>query len=305
MSQIGYQGWIPHPTETEAFARSLPPLYAEQASALQEDDDNEDRLAYRHLTALIERHDQGDRWLKDGRLNSRDQNPAGTCVGFGTATPMDVLAACDIAIRKEPERWVTTFSADWCYAASRHISNNLGRGDGSYGSAAAQAIREWGTILQLGELSGYDFERARLWARRGVPSSLRTEAGEHKVVHTARVVDADAAWSLVGNYYPFNMCSDIGWNNDRDSDGAIRRDGSWSHSMGVTSRRTTPGGRRLFLVHQSWGNNWTDGPYWEDQPLGSFWADFDDIDQAVRQGDTFAYSGYEGFVRRKPDHTVL
>jgi hypothetical protein len=311
MQNVGAQGWKPDEEATEAFVRSLPPIYAQQVDQLIDEDDEVDCLNYRFLTNLIQKDGDPDRWLNDqGQLLSRNQNPAGTCVGFGTATPLDILAAADIAVRREPEAFAGTFSPDWCYGASREISGNLGRWDGSYGSAAAKAIREWGTLLQSDsryseDLQSYDYKRARYWARYGVPEDLRTAAGDHKVLHTTRVNNADEAWVLIGNAYPFNMCSNIGWNADRDSDGAIRRRGNWSHSMGVTSRRTTPSGRRLFLVHQSWGDRWTGGPYWEDQPLGSFWADFDDIDRAIRQGDTFSYSGYEGFIRRRPDHTVL
>lgn len=307
MIRVGSQGYKPDPVATEAFVQSLPTSYAIQAMALKDDDDNRDMLNYRNLTKLIKSHVQSAaRWLNDkGQLHSRNQNPAGTCVGFGTATPLDILAACDIAVRNEPERYEGTFSPDWCYGASRDISGNLGRWDGSYGSAAAKAIREWGTLLQLESLDQYDYQRARYWARVGVPDEMKTKARPHKVIFTTRLKDIEQTWSCIGNGYPFNMCSNIGWKGNRDSDGAIKRKSSWSHSMGVTSRRTTPSGRRLFLVHQSWGDNWTGGPYFEDQPLGSFWADWDDIERAIKQGDSFAYSGYEGFVRRRPDYTVL
>ena len=306
MILVGAQGYKPDPEGTEAFVRTLPLSYAIQALALKEDDDGRDCLNYRNLTRLIKLHGDIDRWLNESnQLRSRNQNPAGTCVGFGTATPLDILAACDITCRNEPELFKGTFSPDWCYGASRDISGHLGRSDGSYGGAAAKAIREWGTLLQIDELEQYDYKKTRWWARYGVPEELKSLADPHKVIFTTRLEDAEEAWSCVGNGYPFNMCSNVGWNGDRDSDGAIRRKGSWSHSMGVTSRRTTPGGRRLLLVHQSWGDNWTGGSYFEDQPLGSFWADFKDIDKAVQQGDSFSYSGYEGFVRRRPDHTVL
>jgi hypothetical protein len=309
MPMIQNFGYTPNPEETEAFVQSLPPAYAKQAQALADDDtdDGADALNYRLLAAMFPK---GSPWLNDdGQLVSLNQNPAGTCVGFGTAIAEDVLAACDIAMRREPEEWVARFSPDAAYAISRHISGHLGRGDGSYGGAAAKGIREWGTVHQLVygdiDLTKYDYKRTREWALRGVPESIRTAAGPHKIRHTVQLETVEQAWGLVGNGYPYNMCSNVGWESKRDADGACRRRGSWSHSMGVTSRRTTASGRRLFLVHQSWGDNWTSGPYYEDQPFGSFWADWEDIDRAIRQGDSFAYSGYEGFVRRRPDHRVL
>jgi hypothetical protein len=106
----------------------------------------------------------------------------------------------------------------------------------------------------------------------------------------------------LGAGYTINMCSSLGFSGRRDAEGIIRRRGSWSHSMAVTSRRTTASGNRLVLVHQSWGDNWTDGPYWQDMPWGSFWIHIEDFGVAVRQRDSFAHASYQGFLPRQlPD----
>jgi hypothetical protein len=297
-------GYFPHPEETEQFVATLPRSYWEQADLLVAADDNRDALNYRALVALLKQ--QNSPWVRDVdgsiRLVSRNQGPAGTCVGFGTCTTCDVVAAADIAVRKEPESWMAMFAADALYAIGRHASGDLGRGDGSYGSAAAKGIREWGTVHQLVydkiDLREYDYRRARSWAATGVPNEIRQLCGEHKFNSTIRIESIEQAWSLIGNGYAFNMCSGLGFQGNRDKEGAIAQRGGWSHSMAVTSRRTTESGRRLFLVHQSWGDNWTGGPYWQDQPLGSFWADWEAIARGIRGRDCFAYAGYQGFVQR-------
>jgi hypothetical protein len=193
-------------------------------------------------------------------------------------------------------------AADGLYALSRDISGDLGRGDGSYGSAAAKGIRECGVIHQRKygdvDLTSYSADRCRAWAMKGVPQVVKDEAKKTPMRATTLLKSVEQAWAATGNGYAFNMCSDVGWDSQRDSDGACRRSGSWGHSMAVTSRRTA-GSRRLFLVHQSWGNDWTGGPYWLDQPLGSFWADWDSIERAILQGDCFVYGDYDGFPRRQ------
>ena len=105
------------------------------------------------------------------------------------------------------------------------------------------------------------------------------------------------------NGYPINVCSSQGFAKQRDSEGVCRPSGSWSHSMSIIARRTTNNGRKLFLIWNSWGDNWCSGPYWEDMPFGSFWADYNVVDGMLSRGDSFAYSELDGFpARNLPDY---
>jgi hypothetical protein len=286
-------GYIPNPEATAVFADSMPRRYGAELELLKAADDNSDALNYRALAKCI--------GMEGQQIPSRNQGSVGSCVGFGTATPADVVAAIDILVRGDNEEFRYQTSADGLYALSRDISNNLGRGDGSYGAAAAKGIRECGVIHQTkyGEidLTTYSASRAREWATKGVPQVVKDAAKKTPMRATTLLKSIEQAWAAIGNGYAFNMCSDVGWDSQRDSDGACRRSGKWNHSMGVSSRRTVRL-RRLLLVHQSWGNDWTGGPYWQDQPLGSFWADWDDIERAILQKDCFVYGGYDGFPRR-------
>ena len=297
-------GWTPNHAAMRLWAESVPSgLYAE-ADALCVGDDNRDALNYRALVKCLQDSGQTGKLARDGeyaRLRSRNQGSVGSCVGFGTATPLDVLKAVEI-LSGEPEQWRAMFSADALYAMGRHIAGRLGRWDGSYGSAAARAITEWGTVHELvygqHDLTSYSAPRAREWARVGVPAEVREAATDHTVRRAILVRNGDTAWSLLGQGYPINCCSSLGFRGSRDAEGIMRRGGSWMHSMAVTSRRTSRGGNRLVLFHQSWGDDWASGPYWQDQPLGSFWADLCDLDWACRAGEVIAYAGYNGFIRR-------
>ena len=46
---------------------------------------------------------------------------------------------------------------------------------------------------------------------------------------------------------------------------------AWPHCMCITSRRTSTKYGRLYLFMQSWTPQWTSGPYFLDEPVGSFW----------------------------------
>ena len=298
-------GYVPNPEATEAFCATLPPVYGEQIADVVAKDENEDALNYRALTACLIRqglkHKLKDR---DGKpcIVSTQQGSIGSCVGNAEARDLDALAAIEIELGGESEFFKTTFSPDGLYGLGREIGNMLGPRDGLYGSAIAKAVREWGTLHQMPydsvDLSTYTVERCRKYGRYGVGDALKQIAKEHLCVHAARVNSGDEGWSLIGSGYTINQCSNIGWQGDRDSEGIIKRSGSWAHSMAATSRRTTSGGNRIVLIHNSWGNDWAKGPYWEDMPWGSFWISLSDFDAAIRQNDSFAHAKYDGFMAR-------
>ena len=87
----------------------------------------------------------------------------------------------------------------------------------------------------------------------------------------------------------------------RDADGFLRPRGTWMHCMCIAGYQ---GGKRPgFLLVNSWGNRWLSGPpgRFADIPEGSFWADFNVVDRMLKQGDSYAVAGVEGFRRRKID----
>ena len=187
------------------------------------------------------------------------------------------------------------------YGIGREAGNMLGSGDGCFGSAVAEGETKIGTLWQTKypsiDLSDYSVSTCKQLGRVGIPKDLKDEAGKHKIVTAYQVKTADEAWSLIGAGNAINQCSDIGFNGQRDSDGAIKKNGSWGHSMAIVGRRTTAAGRKLFLIINSWGDDWTQGPLFEDQPPGSFYADFNTVGQAIGQGDVFVKIDLNGIQR--------
>jgi len=226
---------------------------------------------------------------------------SGNCVGNAEALITSTTQAVDIIEKGHPELFKYMGSPEALYAIGREAGNMLGSGDGCYGSAMADGETTIGTLWQTKygdiDLSDYSVSRCKQYGRSGIPSSLREEALKYKILTAYQVKSVDEAWSLIGAGYAINQCSNIGWNGSRDSEGAIRRSGSWGHSMAIIGRRTTKSGRKLFLIMNSWGDEWTNGPLFEDQPTGSFYADYQDVAIAIGQDDVFVKIDVNGVGR--------
>lgn len=234
----------------------------------------------------------------------------GDCVSFGYGKAIMVTAACDISIRKEAEQWMKReISTEWIYGTSRVLvgKGRLGNSDGSVGSWAAKAVREHGTLLRKEyragrktyDLSQYDPSRAKDWGFRGLPANhLEPTADEHPVsAKPSMVASAKEASDALFNGYAISVCSDQGFDDERDRDGFAKARGTWYHCMGIVGI-VVVGSRVGFIIdNSSWGN-WISGPNPHSLPTGCFLAEWKVVDRMMRQHDSFAIPGYDGFQRR-------
>lgn len=293
-------GWTP-PKEPPQVNE----VWQSQLQELAKYNDGEDVLLYRYLYKALEDNDQLTNIEKETkRLESLDQGQFGHCVGAATARCIDILKACDIYIRNEPEKWVVESNHSAIYAIGRH--DNRGNYDGSTGKWQTDALKKYGTLFNLDYGGGFDLKnldlaKGREWAARGVPEELLKYASDHKVISCALVTTIDEAIAALQNGYPINTCSNVGYNSTRGQFGELRIQGSWAHSMAVVGYRSgkTDSAPEGFLILQSWGNNWCNGPIWNDQPHGAFWVSVDDFRKHLRYNDTWAIAGFEGFKRRE------
>lgn len=299
-------GWAADRVETEAFAATVSPLYGDQLENLPFE---KDRSAYpfRFLARAL----SGSKNVRAGRLVAIHQGTVGSCVGCMGSRVADITAASDIYQRRERETWPRSLSTskpiisspEYCYAASRQVTRSLGRWDGSTGSGMARAFQEIGTAYQRAygisaDLSQYSSQRARTWARRGVPDEVIEAAREHPFRATVRVTTADHACALVQNGYGVGVCSGLAFSSRRDRDGFSRRvRPGWSHAMAIVGYHVSRRGRRGFIFQNSWGSEWIEGPEpLDDFPEGSFVADWDDTAVALSSGDCWSYGGFKGFA---------
>lgn len=243
----------------------------------------------------------------------KNQNPTGSCVGFGTTTGVERTLAAEIALRGGTKDEFTFFSEEVTYAGSRYeaIGNRPPsfRGDGSNGSWAAKFVTEWGMVPKgkYGDLdlTHYSASRARSWNNTGVPDFLEPTAKKFPVKSAARITNVRDAQAAIASGYGIQMASSLGAARQRDANGIVRESGRWAHSMCVDGYHQD-GLRLYFHVENSWDRSYHVGPVgWGSPTEAGFWIISDSIAPALKQGDSYAFSGATGFPARKlPDWFV-
>ena len=292
-------GYDPDPEGAEAFVSSLPhPTLAEAGPDLQAA--KEDVDLGQHLLACM------PTWR-------RGSQPIGSCVGWGFAMCVDVLAACDIRVRREPEVFGGRTIEASVYGVSRvearGKTQNLG-GDGSTGFHAAKAVRDYGTLHYGQDYGGTRFDRQfsgtdeKRWGRDGMPDELERFAKLRRCTEVTLVRDFSDCAKAVSNGFPIALCSMRGFSmrfTDRGSLGGgwLTPMGTWAHCMMACAVRWD---RPALLVPNSWGDCYS-GPV--DERLAaafqrtSGWVDAEVIDSMCKGGDSYALAGFTGFTPTK------
>lgn len=236
----------------------------------------------------------------------RGSQKIGSCVGWGWALSCDILAACDILLRNEPETYGGRVLEASVYGFSRvevRGQKNYG-GDGSYGGAAAKAVTKYGTLHYGQTYNGQQFNdnsgtREKEWGRDGVPDSLEKFAAEHKVQSVALVTSFEDTAKSLQNGYPVALCSSMGFSMTL-RDGYMTPMGSWAHCQMAAGVRWNP--EPAILVVNSWGDCYQ-GTVDKNLPAqfqrSAGWVKAKDFTRMVGPGkDSFALAGYSGFKPR-------
>lgn len=289
-------GYQPNPEATAAFVSTLAKPTLAQAGPDLVLDESRDVFLGNALLAV------NPGW-------KRGSQQIGSCVGWGWALSVDVLAACDVVLRNEPESYGGDTLAASIYGFSRvevRGGPNYG-GDGSYGGAAAKAVTKYGT-LHLGQnYAGKVFRdqagtREKTWGRTGVPDELEPFATQHKVANVTLVRTFEDAAKAIQNGYPVAVCSMQGFSMTL-RDGYLTPMGSWAHCMMFVGVKWKP--YPALYCENSWGNCYTGTPD-KSLPaafqLSGGWVKSDTCTRMLSGEDSFALAGFEGFkARQLPD----
>lgn len=298
-------GWVKRPAEVEADVAQMPipELRGNVLAPLQANDLGNDVFAWDFAEKVLGR-----------QLKSVNQRSVGSCVGCaGAHAAQDVIIVqCAIDGVQWPGAEVC---AEGVYGMSRcEYGNFCGRGDGSFGAAAARAVTQGGLLLykkyaEMDLSGGYSESRARQWgAGRGVPDNLEPYARQYLIKVTTRVNTAEAAWAAIGSGYFINICGDISRTERRDKFGICRRIGmNWAHAQELCGRCTIKDGRRCFVYRNSWGDYLTSLNNTVELasgrvitlPVGCYLAEITDVEVDLRQNDSFAYSAISGLEPRQ------
>jgi hypothetical protein len=237
-------------------------------------------------------------------LRSQNQ-PRGTCTSRGAKRAVD-LTQCVLIAAGEPYEFKYTSHAV-LYGLGREHAGMLGgnpnneNDDGCSGAAMAWAANQGGNLANDEDQDDDNKDdMACLWGARGCPSEIKTKAAQRLIKAVALVRTPEETRDALVSGHAVTVASNVGFEGipaqhvfGRDQDGRAHRRGTWNHQMCFTGYRPD---KQWFLVDQSWGPSSPDGPIGDlPIPSYSFWAAWDDAAAMIRQGDSWAFSGFVGW----------
>lgn len=228
----------------------------------------------------------------------------GDCVSWGARRAIITLMATEIAMG-DREKWVDVF-APYLYGTGRVQigGGRLDGGDGSLGSWQAKAVMEYGTIsVDMEGVPKYNGSVATKWGNRpGPPKEFLEKGREHIVKSAAQITSWTQLVDAIKNGYPVTVASDQGFEMKARADGFHYPRGQWMHQMCITG------------VDDAWKdpygciqNSWPKDSHGEIRdfnnpdevwPACSLRVRAEVIEKMLRQGDSFAFSGLNGFPER-------
>lgn len=234
----------------------------------------------------------------------------GSCVGNGVGQAMWYLQAVESIRLGDAELVKLPF---WLlpYGRSRYIAGMHGRGEGSFGSAAAEAMRVDGTMeadlegLPQPTSSGgltWGSKAEMEWSDGGaIKDKWLSISRKHLVKSAAQIKSGKDAREALLNYYPLTIASMFGTSPlvvKAVGTPAVRlakRNDSWGHQMCVIGVVNHPEFGWIFYVLNSWGTTVHGEPCGNyGEPAGGFWITEADMDWICRD-ECFAYSQFDGF----------
>lgn len=239
---------------------------------------------------------------------SKNQGQVGSCVSFGTNNAILRSMACDIVINHRAFE-LKDIAEEVTYAGARvEIGGGRIRGDGAVGAWAAQYAQKKGVVARgpydAIDLSTYSESRCRQWGNSGVPLAIDKIAREHPVQDITQVKTWADAKKALAQGYGIAVCSDQGFAMARNANGVAAARGTWNHCMCLDGYYTD-GAKDYAHIENSWGPSAFTGPVgWGDPPPSGFWADAKVVEAMLKQGDSWAFSGVQGFPARDSEWFV-
>lgn len=248
------------------------------------------------------------RRLAGGEHLPTHQQEIGDCVSMGAANAVDYLAAMEIVRLGERERLRPAYPP-FLYGVSRVQigKGRLGRRDGSTGAWAAAGVRRFG-VLAADEpaVPAYSGRLARSWGASGPPEEFLERARPHVVRTTARVTDYEQIRDALANGYPVTVASSRGFRMrpvvDRGKAWGVPS-GRWMHQMCLVGVDDDPRRPGCYCLN-SWGAMAHGAPA-DDAPPGGFWIDAEVVSAMAGQGDSFAFSQFDGFPEQRLDFQTV
>jgi thiol-disulfide isomerase/thioredoxin len=253
------------------------------------------------------------RAINGGKHFPTYRQETGDCVSMGAANAVNYLQAVQIA--KQGEHSFRPAFQPWIYGVSRTAKDcgngQLGRSAGSTGGWAAKAVSTYGILAADDQgVPTYSGKVADEWGYRGPPKQFFDAADDFVVRSVAKVTSYEQLRDAITNGYPVTVASDRGFRMEprvyQGKSWGIP-EGEWMHQMcfiGVDDTAPSPDGDTggAYCLN-SWGET-AHGTPADDAPPGGFWVSKKTVNYMLKQGDSYAYSNFDGFPPQELDFFV-
>lgn len=235
-------------------------------------------------------------------LPPRNQGQVGSCVGHGTTRAIEYTLLNEIANGSIEAFYELACEINYGLGRVEVGKGRLGRQDGCVGAWCAQAANLYGNIKRgvygKYDLSKYTEAQCRLFGSIGCPDDIEPEAKQHLVKGITQVRNWEDAKRLMANGSAIAVSSSVGFVMQRDAEGFCKARGIWRHCMCLCGYKT--GRREGGRLDNSWGPDAHTGPVGDGNPgPEGFWVDAQNLEQAISEGDSWAFSAVEGFPVNK------
>jgi hypothetical protein len=251
----------------------------------------------------------------------------GSCVGNGFGQAMNYLQAVEAWQQGQSEQVLVPYFWLWDYGISRWILDpNDGPGEGSMGSAIAEAATKYGlfayneevqnlvpfdTENETGVTWGEQQEMAHSFINPTLPKWQNMfQGGKSHLVKTSSLLrSADETRDALINGYTVTTASNWGGlmqcpvvGSGANSYLQNRRADTWPHQMCILGWWDHPTDGELFFILNSWSIR-AHGVCPTGAPKGGFWVKKADINwiASSRDGELIAYSNYDGYPAQMVD----
>ena len=246
--------------------------------------------------------------LFNGQLPpGKNQGQIGSCVSFGTNNAIARTLAVQIALQGAAFDY-KDFSEEVTYSCRVTIGHESG-GEGAVGAWAAKFVQQYGIVSREKhgqyDLSEYSVATCRQFGSRGTPAELLKLAKDNPVKDITQVASWGEAKIALSQGYGIAVCSDVGFQGNRNSDGVKTPRGNWSHCMCLDAYCTI-NGKEYGHIENSWGLQPNEGPVGPGTPsTAGFYADSSVINRMLGAGDSWAFSTVVGWPSVNLNWNVL
>ena len=243
----------------------------------------------------------------------------GSCVGNGLGMALWCLESIEVNQLGQLENPVCPF---WLlpYGKSRELAGMSGKGEGSFGSAAIEALMKYGTLpsddpsvpkpkLVDGAWTWGEAAEMQWSDGAAIKPAFLLQSKKYTLQSSARIKSWQDAKAALINGYPLTCASNWGGEMNPAIVGnpAVilnKRVTQWGHQMCCLAWVDHPELKDLFWIQNSWGVCHGKSPGNYHEPEGGFWIQAKDMDWICKDGEVFSLSNFEGFPVQKLDWLI-